>query len=140
MIAAHRSITVLPSMDCADAQSPLIPLFVFYASESVTVTNSAKLSRGPKADCAAEFAGLAQRQLGADEIVVLLSPPIPEATIQAMPDGADLCRKFSLGYVCSRKWPELDAAGIKLTDRDLGPPGPMPYNPAGNGAGHRARE
>ena len=139
MIAAHRSITVLPSMDCADAQSPLIPLFVFYASESVTLTNSAKLSRGPKADCPAEFAGLAQRQLGADEIVVLLSPPIPAATIQAMPDAADLCRKFSLGYACSRKWPELDAAGIKLGPRDLGPPGPMPYNPGGDGAGHRVR-
>ena len=138
MIAAHRSITVLPSMDCADAQSPLIPLFVFYASESVTPTNSAKLSRGPKADCPAEFAGLAQRQPGADEIVVLLSPPIPEATIQAMQDSADLCRKFSLGYVCSRKWPELDAAGIKLGPRDLGPSGPMPYNPAGDGAGHKA--
>lgn len=138
MIAAHRSITVLPSMDCADAQSPLIPLFVFYASESVTPTNSAKLSRGPKADCPAEFAGLAQRQLGADEIVVLLSPPIPEATIQAMQDSADRCRRFSLGYVCSRKWPELDAAGIKLGPRDLGPPGLMPYNPAGDGAGHKA--
>ena len=32
LIAAHEEITVLPSMDCADAQSPLIPLFVFYAS------------------------------------------------------------------------------------------------------------
>jgi hypothetical protein len=139
MIAAHREITVLPSMDCADAQSPLIPLFVFYASESVTVTNSAKLSRGPKADCPAEFAGLAQRQLGADEILVLLSPPLPAETIQQMPDAAQLCRKFSLGYICSHKWPELDATGIKLTDRDLGPPGPMPYNPAGDGAGHRMR-
>jgi len=137
LIAAHREITVLPSMDCADAQSPLIPLFVFYASESVTPTNSAKLSRGPKADCPGEFGGLAQRKVGAEEIVVLLSPPIPEATIQAMPDAADLCRKFSLGYVCSRKWPELDAAGINLTARDLGPPGPMPYNPAESGAGHR---
>jgi hypothetical protein len=126
-------------MDCADAQSPLIPLFVFYASESVTVTNSAKLSRGPKADCPAEFAGLAQRRPGADEIVVLLSPPIPEAAIQAMPDAGALCRKFSLGYVCSRKWADLDAAGIKLTDRDLGPPGPMPYNPAETGAGHRKK-
>jgi hypothetical protein len=139
MIAAHREITVLPSMDCADAQSPLIPLFVFYASESVTVTNSAKLSRGPKADCPAELDGLAHRVLGPEEIVVLLSPPIPEATVQAMPDAADLCRKFSLGYVCSRKWPELDTAGIKLGPRDLGPPGPMPYNPAGDGAGHRVR-
>jgi hypothetical protein len=139
LIAVHRSITVLPSMDCADAQSPLIPLFVFYASESVTATNSAKLSRGPKADCPAEFAGQAQRVLGPDEIVVLLSPPIPEATIQAMPDAASLCRKFSLGYVCSRKWPELDAEGIKLGPRDIGPPGPMPYNPAGDGAGHRLR-
>jgi len=140
LIAAHREITVLPSMDCADAQSPLIPLFVFYASESVTPTNSAKLSRGPKADCPAEFAGLAQRVLGPDEIVVLLSPPIPEATIQAMPDAAELCRKFSLGYVCSRKWPELDAAGIELGPRDLGPPGPMPYNPAETGAGHRLKK
>jgi hypothetical protein len=140
MIAAHREITVLPSMDCADAQSPLIPLFVFYASESVTVTNSAKLSRGPKADCTAELGGLAQRVLGQDEIVVLLSPPISEATIRAMPDAGSLCRKFSLGYVCSRKWPDLDAAGIKLTDRDLGPPGPMPYNPAGDGGGHRPKK
>jgi hypothetical protein len=140
LIAAHRSITVLPSMDCADAQSPLIPLFVFYASESVTPTNSAKLSRGPKADCPAEFGGLAQRQVGADEIVVMLSPPIPEATIQAMPDAATLCRKFSLGYVCSRKWPDLDAGDIKLGPRDLGPPGPMPYNPAGDGAGHRLKK
>jgi hypothetical protein len=137
MIAAHRSITVLPSMDCADAQSPLIPLFVFYASESITTTNSAKLSRGPKADCPTEFAGLAQRVFGADEIVVLLSPPIPEATIVAMADAESLCRKFSLGYVCSRKWPELDAEGINLGPRDLGPPGPMPYNPAADGAGHR---
>jgi hypothetical protein len=139
LIAAHHEITVLPSMDCADAQSPLIPLFVFYASESVTVTNSAKLSRGPKADCPAEFAGLAQRVLGVDEIVVLLSPPIPEVTIQAIPDAGELCRKFSLGYVCSHKWPELDAAGIKLTARDLRPPGPMPYNPA-EGAGHKAKK
>ncbi|HEX4506193.1 MAG TPA: DUF6311 domain-containing protein [Alphaproteobacteria bacterium] len=137
LIAAHREITVLPSMDCADTESPLIPLFVFYASESITPTHSAKLSRGPKADCPAEFGGLAHRQLGADEIVVLLSPPIPEATIQAMPDAGELCRKFSLGYVCSRKWAELDAAGIRLTDRDLGPPGPMPYNPLDGAAGHR---
>ncbi len=36
LIAAHGSITVLPSMDCADVQSPLIPMFVYYASESVT--------------------------------------------------------------------------------------------------------
>jgi hypothetical protein len=139
MIAAHREITVLPSMDCADAQSPLIPLFVFYASESVIPIHSAKLSRGPKADCPAEFGGLARRQLGEDEILVLLSPPIPEATIQAMQDAAQLCRKFSLGYVCSHKWPELDAAGTGLGPRDLGPPGPMPYNPAGDGAGHRVR-
>ena len=139
MIAAHREITVLPSMDCADAESPLIPLFVFYASESITPTHSAKLSRGQKADCAAEFAGLAQRQLGADEILVLLSPPLPAETIQQMPEAASLCRKFSLGFVCSRKWAALDAAGIKLTDRDLGPPGPMPYNPAADGAGHRVR-
>ncbi len=137
LIAAHREITVLPSMDCADKQSPLIPLFVFYASESITPTHSAKLSRGPKADCPAEFAALGQRQPGPDEILVLLSPPIPEATIQAMPDAANLCRKFSLGYVCSRKWAELDAAGITLTERDLGPPGPMPYNPAEGAAGHR---
>lgn len=101
------------------------------------MTNSAKPSRGPTADCSAEFAGLGQRQLGADEIVVLLSPPIPEATIQAMPDAAQLCRKFSLGYVCSRKWVELDAAGIKLGRRDLGAPGPIPYNPAGDGAVYR---
>ncbi len=140
MIAAHGGITVLPSMDCADAQSPLIPLFVFYASESVTPTHSAKLSRGPKADCPAEFAGLGQRELPADEILVLLSPPIPAETIQTMPGSADLCRKFSLGYVCSHKWPELDAAGIKLTDRDLGLPGPMPYNPAGESAGHRLKK
>ncbi len=139
LIAAHREITVLPSMDCAEKQSPLIPLFVFYASESITPTHSAKLSRGPKADCPAEFAALGQRQPGPDEILVLLSPPIPEATIQAMPDAANLCRKFSLGYVCSRKWPDLDAAGIKLTERDLGPPGPMPYNPAEGAAGHRVR-
>jgi len=139
LIAAHKEITVLPSMDCADLQSPLIPLFVFYASESVTPTHSAKLSRGPKADCPAEFAALAQREPGPDEIVVLLSPPIPEATIRAMPDAADFCRRFSLGYVCSRKWAELDAAGIRLTDRDLGPPGPMPYNPAEGAAGHRVR-
>jgi hypothetical protein len=138
LIAAHGEIAVLPSMDCADAQSPLIPLFVFYASESVTPTHSAKLSRGPRADCPAEFGGLVRRQLGSDEIVVLLSPPIPEATIQAMPDASELCRKFSLGYVCSHKWPELDAVGIKLTPRDLGPPGPMPYNPAAGAAGHRA--
>src|SRR5258708_26709958 len=51
MIAAHRSITVLPSMDCADAQSPLIPLFVFYASESVTPTNTARLAPSPTLDC-----------------------------------------------------------------------------------------
>ena len=108
MIAAHGSITVLPSMDCADKQSPLIPLFVFYASESVTTTNSAKLSRGQKADCAAEFAGLSQRQLGADEILVLLSPPLPAETIQTMPDAATLCRKFSLGYACS---PQMGGAG-----------------------------
>ena len=140
LIAAHREITVLPSMDCADAQSPLIPLFVFYASETITPTHSAKLSRGPKADCPAEFAALAQRQLGADEIVVLLSPPIPESTIETMPGAAELCRKFSLGYVCSRKWVELDATGIKLTARDLGPPGPMPYNPAEGAAGHRLKK
>ena len=60
--------------------------------------------------------------------------------IQAMPGAADLCRKFSLGYVCSRKWAELDAAGIKLTPRDLGPPGPMPYNPAEGAAEHRVRK
>jgi hypothetical protein len=139
LIAAHREITVLPSMDCADAQSPLIPLFVFYASESITPTHSAKLSRGPKADCPAEFRGLNARQQSPDEIVVLLSPPIPEATIQAMPDAAQLCRKFSLGYVCSRKWPELDASGIGLGPRDLGPLGPMPYNPAEGAAGHRVQ-
>jgi hypothetical protein len=139
LIAAHREITVLPSMDCADAQSPLIPLFVFYASESITPAHSAKLSRGPKADCPAEFGRLASRQPGPEEILVLLSPPIPETTIQAIPDAAQLCRKFSLGYVCSRKWPELDAAGIKLTDRDLAPLGPMPYNPAEGAAGHRVR-
>jgi hypothetical protein len=77
--------------------------------------------------------------LGADEILVMLSPPLPTETIQAMPDSASLCRKFSLGFVCSHKWAELDAAGIKLTARDLGPPGPMPYNPAGESAGHRVR-
>jgi hypothetical protein len=139
LIAAHKEITVLPSMDCADTESPLIPLFVFYASESITPTHSAKLSRGPKADCPAELAALAQRQPAPDEIVVLLSPPIPEAIIQAMPDAAALCRKFSLGYVCSRKWGDLDAAGIRLGPRDLRPPGPMPYNPAEAGAGHRKK-
>ena len=56
-----------------------------------------------------------------------------------MPEAASLCRKFSLGFVCSHKWPELDAAGIKLGPRDLGPPEPMPYNPAGDGAGHHMR-
>jgi len=56
-----------------------------------------------------------------------------------MPDAAQLCRKFSLGYVCSRKWRDLDTAGIGLTARDLGPPGPMPYNPAEGAAGHRMR-
>ena len=140
LIAAHGSITVLPSMDCADTQSPLIPLFVFYASQTVTPTHSAKLSRGPKADCPAEFAGIAARELPADEILVLFSPPIPAGTVQAMPGSADLCRKFSLGYVCTHKWAELDAAGIKLTERDLGPPGPMPYNPAGESAGHHVRQ
>jgi hypothetical protein len=140
MIAAHREITVLPSMDCADTESPLIPLFVFYASQSVVPTHSAKLSRGPKADCPAEYAGVMQRVLGADEILVLLSPPLPAETIAAMPDSAALCRKFSLGYVCSHKWAELDADGIKLSARDLGPPGPMPYNPAGESAGHRVRK
>ncbi|MDB5396707.1 MAG: hypothetical protein JWM91_4213 [Rhodospirillales bacterium] len=139
MIAAHREITVLPSMDCAGSKSPLIPLFVFYASQNVIPTHSAKLSRGPKADCSAEYAGVAQRALGADEILVMLSPPLPAETIQAMPDSASLCRKFSLGYVCSRKWAELEAGGIKLTARDLRPPGPMPYNPAGESAGHRVR-
>ncbi len=138
MITAHSSITVLPSMDCADVQSPLIPLFVYYASETVTPTHSAKLSRGPKADCPAEMNAIAHREVGADEIVVMLSPPIPPEIAQAMPD-ANLCRKFSLGYVCSHKWDQLDAAGIKLTDRDLGPPGPMPYNPAGESAGHRVK-
>lgn len=137
MIAAHREITVLPSMYCADKQSPLIPLFVYYASENAVPTHSAKLSRGPKADCPAEFAGVAQRVLGPEEILVLLSPPLPAATIQAMPDADGLCRKFSLGFVCSRKWAELDAADIKLTPRDLGPPGPMPYNPAEQGGGRR---
>jgi hypothetical protein len=140
MIAAHREITVLPSMDCADTESPLIPLFVFYASQNQIPTHSAKLSRGPKADCPAEYTGVAQRVLGADEILVLLSPPLPAETIAAMPDFATLCRKFSLGYVCSHKWAELDAAGIKLTPRDLGPPGPMPYNPAGESAGHKVRK
>jgi Family of unknown function (DUF6311) len=139
MIAAHGSITVLPSMDCADVQSPLIPLFVYYASESVTPTHSAKLSRGPKADCPAEMDAIAHRQVGADEIVVMLSPPITPEVAQAMPD-AGLCRKFSVGFVCSHKWDQLDAAGIKLTDRDLGPPGPMPYNPAGEAAGHRVKK
>jgi hypothetical protein len=139
MIAAHREITVLPSMDCADTQSPLIPMFVFYASLNQIPTHSAKLSRGPKADCPAEFAAVTQRVLGTDEILVLLSPPLPDEAIQAMPDSATLCRKFSLGYVCSHKWAELDAAGIKLTARDLGPPQPMPYNPAGESAGHRMR-
>ena len=139
MIAAHREITVLPSMDCADTQSPLIPLFVFYASQNVIPTHSAKLSRGPKADCPAEYAGVAQRVLAPDEILVMLSPPLPAETIAAMPGSATLCRKFSLGYVCSHKWSELDAAGIKLTARDLGPPGPMPYNPAGESAGHKVR-
>jgi hypothetical protein len=132
MIAAHREITVLPSMDCADKQSQLITLFVFYASENQVLTHSAKLSRGPKADCPAEFGALASRQLGADEILVLLAPPIEDAAAQAMPNAADLCRKFSLGYVCSHKWAELDAAGIKLTDRDLEPPKTAPYNPAGD--------
>jgi hypothetical protein len=140
MIAAHREITVLPSMDCADTQSPLIPLFVFYASESVTPTHSAKLSRGPKADCPAEFTDLSHRELGADEILVLLSPPLPAELIQGMPDAVSVCRKFSLGFVCSHKWTELDTAGIKLGPRDLGPPGTMPYNPAGDGAGHRMRK
>jgi hypothetical protein len=140
MIAAHREITVLPSMDCADTKSPLIPLFVFYASQNVIPTHSAKLSRGPKADCPAEYAGVTDRVLGVDEILVLLSPPLPVDTIAAMPDSASLCRKFSLGFVCSHKWAELDAAGTKLTARDLGPPGPMPYNPAGESAGHRARK
>jgi hypothetical protein len=140
MIAAHREITVLPSMDCADTQSPLIPLFVFYASQHQIPTHSAKLSRGPKVDCPAEYAGVAQRVLRADEILVLLSPPLPAETIAAMPDSADLCRKFSLGLVCSHKWAELDAAGIRLTARDLGAPGPMPYNPAGESAGHKVRK
>lgn len=139
MIAAHGSITVLPSMDCADVESPLIPLFVYYASESVTPTHSAKLSRGPKAECPAEMEAIAHRRVGADEIVVLLSPPIAPDIQWNMPD-AGLCRKFSLGFVCTHKWAELDAAGIKLTDRDLGPPGPMPYNPAGEAAGHRVRK
>ena len=139
MIAAHKEITVLPSMDCADIQSPLIPLFVFYASQNQVSTHSAKLSRGPKANCPAEYAGVAQRVLGPDEILVLLSPPLPAETIAVMPDSASLSRKFSLGFVCSHKWAELDAAGIKLTARDLGPPGPMPYNPAGESAGHRVR-
>jgi hypothetical protein len=113
-------------------------MFVYYASESVTPTHSAKLSRGPKADCPAEMDAIAHRQVGEDEIVVMLSPPITPEVAQAMPD-AGLCRKFSLGYVCSHKWDQLDAAGIKLTDRDLGPPGPMPYNPAGESAGHRVK-
>jgi hypothetical protein len=139
MIAAHREITVLPSMDCAGTQSPLIPLFVFYASQHVIPTHSAKLSRGPKADCPAEYAGVTRRVLGDDEILILLSPPLHAETIAAMPDAANLCRKFSLGFVCSHKWAELDAAGIQLTARDLGPPGPMPYNPAGESAGHRVR-
>ncbi len=69
----------------------------------------------------------------------MLSPPITPEVAQAMQD-AGLCRKFSLGYVCSHKWDQLDAAGIKLTDRDLGPPGPMPYNPAGEAAGHRVKK
>ena len=63
--------------------------------------------------------------------------PLPQ--FSAMPDSAELCRKFSLGYVCSHKWEQLDIAGIKLTPRDLGPPGPMPYNPAGESAGHKVR-
>jgi hypothetical protein len=139
LIAAHGSITVLPSMDCADVESPLIPLFVYYASQTVTPTNSAKLSRGRKADCPAEMEAIAHRQIGADEIVVMLSPPIAPQTVQGMPDAA-LCRKFTLGYVCSHKWDQLDAAGLKLTERDLGAPGPMPYNPAGDSAGHRVRK
>jgi hypothetical protein len=139
LIAAHREITVLPSMDCAEKQSPLIPMFVFYASLNQIPTHSAKLSRGPKADCPAEYAAVKQRVLGSDEILLMLSPPLPDETIQAMPDSASLCRKFSLGYVCSHKWAELDAAGIKLTPRDLGPPQPMPYNPAEDGAGHHAK-
>ncbi len=114
LIALHGSIAVLPSMDCADVESPLIPMFVFYASASATPTHSAKLSRGPRANCPAEMAAIAQTRLGADDLVILLSPPIPPDVARGLPDAAELCRPFALGFVCSHKWAAIDAAGITI--------------------------
>jgi hypothetical protein len=117
MIAAHGSIRVMPSMDCASRESPFIPLLVFYASNSLTPTYSAKLSRGPQADCPAEIAAIGHYKLPAEQILFLLAPPIPDGIVQAVPDAASLCRPASFGFVCSHKWPELDAAGIAIGRR-----------------------
>jgi hypothetical protein len=122
LIALHSSITVLPSMDCADVESPLIPMFVFYASASATPTHSAKLSRGPKANCPAEMDAIAHTELGADDLIVQLSPPIPADVARGMPGAAALCRPFAFGFACSHKWKEIDAAGIVI---DAAPAGKL---------------
>ncbi len=134
LIALHSSITVLPSMDCADVESPFIPMFVFYASASVTPTHSAKLSRGPKADCPAEMTAIPHTEIGPDDVVVLLAPPITPEMAHAIPDFEALCRPMALGFVCSHKWPQIDAAGIVI-DPGNGVRPPLPFDARNVGRG-----
>jgi hypothetical protein len=119
LIAAHESLTILPSFDCSGAwKSPArqyVLDLVFHASSSATPVNTAYLARGPVVDCDQESRSLHRRDLGEGELLVILSPPLTKMHVIEIPDSKRLCRSFAGGFACSRHWPFLEerlAAGF----------------------------
>jgi hypothetical protein len=106
LIAAHRKLTIVPTISCAGSFASLELLQ--YASFSATPSNNAYLARSAPGtfDCVHETSA-ATGGPEDGELLVLLSPPLSQGRAEDMESFGELCRRFEAGFACTRRWSNL---------------------------------
>ena len=97
---------IMSTFECAGPETRWNVLdLVFQASSTETPANTSYLPRRPQTiHCDTQVRAPVKNEITSGQLLVFLTPPVPEEVVASMPWFSTWCRSFSLGYACSGSW------------------------------------